>query len=55
MKKKFINFKQFMENAPTNNAGAGQVAAIGVGPQGDPPGKKFILFKKIETRKIKIK
>jgi len=28
------------EEAPTNSAGGGQVAAIGVGPDGEPPAKK---------------
>lgn len=31
--------KQIVEEAPTNSAGAGNVAGIGVGPDGEPPKK----------------
>lgn len=32
--------KDITEDAPTNAAGSGAVASIGVGEQGEPPGKK---------------
>lgn len=28
------------DDAPTNNAGGGQIAGLGVGPQGEPPAGK---------------
>lgn len=31
--------KNLKEDAPTNNAGSGAIAGIGVGPQGEPPAK----------------
>jgi len=42
-----ISIRQFLEDAvPTNNVGGGHVAGLGVGPQGEPGGSKFILFKR---------
>lgn len=38
--------------APTNVAGAGNVAGVGVGPQGEPGGKAALL-KKIKMMKRK--
>ena len=32
-------YTKIKEDAPTNSAGGGQVAAIGVGPHGEPPKK----------------
>lgn len=46
---KTINFKFIKESeVPTNNAGSGKIAAIGVGPSGEPPKKviKVPLFKR---------
>lgn len=40
-------------SAPTNSVGSGNLAGCGVGPRGEPPGPKGLLFKKIKkiTRK----
>lgn len=47
VKRPRISIRQFMEDAiPTNNVGSGHVAGLGVGPQGEPGGSKFILFKR---------
>ena len=46
---KIINFKIIKESeVPTNNVGAGQVAATGIGPSGEPPkkGLKLPIFKR---------
>lgn len=38
--KSFIeHLKSIKEDAPTTCAGSGAIAGIGVGPQGEPPGK----------------
>ena len=34
------SFKEFMEDAPANCAGGGAIAAIGIGPDGEPGVKK---------------
>lgn len=34
------------EDAPVNNVGGGNVAGLGVGPQGEPPGRLAIMKKK---------
>lgn len=39
------------DGAPTNSAGSGQVAGIGVGPQGEPPAGKGNLFKRAVSRR----
>lgn len=46
-------FKQFFnENAvAVNSAGSGSIAGIGIGPQGEPGGRKQLLFKRILRRK----
>lgn len=31
------------EDAPANAVGGGNVAGVGVGPQGEPPGKKALM------------
>jgi hypothetical protein len=38
--------KDLREDVPVNNAGGGNVAGIGVGPQGEPPGKIAAMKKK---------
>ncbi len=43
--------KKLVEDAPVNSAGNGGVAGIGVGPQGEPGGKKAKLIKKILKRR----
>lgn len=45
------SFKRFIEEelggaAAANSASAGQIAGIGVGPQGEPGGTKSLLKKK---------
>jgi hypothetical protein len=42
-------FKRFIEEQeggdggiPTNNASGGDIAGIGVGPQGEPPGRSYL-------------
>lgn len=42
-----------LEEEPVNVAGGGQVAGLGVGPQGEPPGKTAALFKPPLKRKRK--
>ena len=56
-------FKDFLEedgaaagvggggSMPANNVGTGNIAGVGVGPQGEPPGKKSLAFKLPITRK----
>lgn len=49
--------KRMSEDAPVNSAGAGQVAGLGVGPQGEPgvslKNKKRVMpFKSFIRRKI---
>ena len=39
------------EDAPTNNAGGGGIAGIGVGPQGEPGGRRAIMNKMIMKRR----
>lgn len=36
---------------PTNNISSGNIAGAGVGPQGEPGGKKALLRKRIQKRK----
>ena len=51
MSKRIIpSLRKFMEDAPVNNVGDGKVAGLGVGPQGEPGGRKFILNKKLMKR-----
>lgn len=38
--------EQVQEDAPTNSAGAGNIAAIGVGPKGEPPVTNKSKYKK---------
>ena len=52
--KKPLSLRHFLEDVPTNNASGGQVDGIGVGPRGEPGGKKFILNKKLMKRVKKI-
>lgn len=40
------------EDAPTNSAGSGGVAGIGVGPQGEPGVKKSKIMKILRRRKV---
>ena len=40
------------EDAPANAAGSGNVAGLGVGPQGEPPGPQNILTKLIRRKKL---
>ena len=41
--------QQCMEDAmPMNAASAGQVAGIGIGPQGEPPGRRRKLLRRIK-------
>ena len=55
-------FKDFLEedgaaagvgggSMPPNNVGTGNIAGVGVGPQGEPPGKKSLAFKSLIKRK----
>jgi len=37
--------KTIIEDEPTNNAGSGNIAGIGVGPQGEPGGNVKRLLK----------
>ena len=39
------------EDAPANAAGSGNVAGLGVGPQGEPPGPQNIITNLIVTGK----
>lgn len=39
------------EDVPANNAGSGNVAGIGVGPQGEPGGIKNLLLRMLRRRK----
>jgi hypothetical protein len=53
---KFIDFlKKIQEEGeaavPANSVGAGKVAGLGVGPQGEP-GRKVVLGKMIRRRKF---
>ena len=42
--KKHSDFEKYMnEEVPANNAGGGNIASIGVGPQGEPPGPNLRL------------
>lgn len=43
------------EDAPANAAGGGNVAGIGVGPQGEPPGPKNILARLRRKRPVEVK
>lgn len=39
------SYKKFMsEDAPTNNAGVGQVDGIGVGPRGEPGVRRSVMM-----------
>lgn len=40
-----MDYKQKNEEVAVNNAGQGNVAGIGVGPQGEPPGRRALLAK----------
>lgn len=51
---KKVSSKQVNEEVPVNSAGAGNVAGIGVGPQGEPginKKKKLLPFKQFFKRK----
>lgn len=57
---KFIEFlKKIQEEgesvAPTNSAGSGKVAGIGVGPQGEPGRRAVLLSKPIKRRQLNVK
>jgi len=50
-------FKQFVvEESPVavNNVGGGSIAGTGVGPQGEPGGRKAILNKMLRRKKIDV-
>lgn len=51
MTTKFIDFlkKIYEEGVPTNAAGGGQVAGLGVGSQGEP-GRKAVMKKMIKRK-----
>lgn len=40
------------EDAPTNNVGGGNIAGVGVGPQGEPGFKKSVILRR--KKKIKL-
>jgi hypothetical protein len=48
--------KQLKEEVPVNNVGTGNIAGIGVGPQGEPGVKKkkkiipFSMFTRVKTK-----
>jgi hypothetical protein len=46
--------KLFREDVAANAAGGGQIAGIGVGPQGEPPGRKALLNKVKSLLKRKV-
>lgn len=48
---KKIIASQLQEDTPTNTAGAGAVAGIGVGAQGEPPGPVAKIMKMIKRRR----
>lgn len=49
-----LRFKDFIqEDLPTNNAGGGHVASIGVGDQGEPPVKSQAQKKKKKSSVMK--
>lgn len=54
--KKFVNFTKEVqkEEAPVNAVGGGNVAGIGVGPQGEP-GRKAIIKKMIKRKLLDVK
>lgn len=37
--------KPIKEDVAVNNVGQGNIAGVGVGPQGEPPGRKALLSK----------
>jgi hypothetical protein len=45
-KKSIINKMKLKEDAPVNNAGGGNVAGLGVGPQGEPGRSSSLMFKR---------
>lgn len=47
-----VGEKRLEEDAPTNAVSGGSVAGIGVGPQGEPPGKTA-LMKQLQMMKRK--
>lgn len=49
--KEFITTRPTTEQVAVNAAGAGNVAGIGIGPQGEPGGTKAIMNKMIRRRK----
>jgi hypothetical protein len=46
--------KTVAEDAPANAAGGGNVAGIGVGPQGEPPGPKNILARLRRKKPVEV-
>ena len=46
--------KQVKENVAVNNVGSGNVAGLGVGPQGEPPKHKALLSKVKSMLKRKV-
>lgn len=48
-----LSFKEyFKEDAPTNCAGSGAVAGIGVGDHGEPPGNQAVIKKKSKKSQV---
>lgn len=43
-----------LEDAPTNNAGSGNVDGIGVGPKGEPGIKNSVLVSRLNKKKNKV-
>lgn len=49
-----MDSKQTNEDVAVNNVGQGNVAGLGVGPQGEPPGRSALLkrIRNIMKRKV---
>lgn len=48
--KSFTQFLRDIKENIVNTAGSGNVAGIGVGPQGEPGGRRAIMFKGVKKR-----
>lgn len=52
---KFKNYLAVVEDVAVNNVGGGQVAGLGVGAQGEPPGRVALITKMLKRKKLEKK
>lgn len=51
----FKNYLNVIEDVAVNNVGGGQVAGLGVGAQGEPPGRTAMITRMLKRKKLEKK